>query len=400
MRSWSLDDHPILVSFRQNLGVIPQTDGKYYHLFLPPPYALTQKMVNEPLKYVFATTANDPSTYVLFGNPKVTIVRSGQILYLQSGFSKNKAKIRIFMEAQCTAASGLSFTIYEIFTDIYQPKDATPFCKRILEVYEDPEASYAFLDKEIKNYKELKDLLKSASDYMFVTKVDSTNYQDFISRLQVTIGQICEAVFKLPMCRDLPVFVRIKLNYLIWNALSTKCHFKLLMAYHNAYNEQNLIAQKNARRYELVKNDRIEIAVQLLKNILHLPTPGDCVMSLMNFFDAVVKSFDGKDVAADDILPAICLAMSHDTSFGSHCVSFLTYLVEIWPQVGLEEKASYVLVTCSIAATHLGMPMADPSPEETMPKEPEAPPKRELTEEEIHVTGDTIDMLNNLLDMI
>lgn len=398
MRSWSLDDHPILVNFRKMMSVIPHNDGKFYHLFLTPPYALTQKMAQQPLYYVYYTTPQEPTIYHLYGKPNVIIERKGDNLILTKGFKK-EITIRIFMEMPCTSADGLSFTMYEIFTDLYSPKDAPPFCKRILEIYQDPDVSYNFLNKEIKNYKELKQLLEGASNYIFVTKIDASNYQDFISRLHVTIGKICECVFKLPMCRDLPIFARIKLNYLIFNAITTKCHFQLMKAYHSAYKDQDLIAQKNIRRYELAKADDIEVAVGLLKNIVSLNNPGDCVYALTRFFDAVVKSFKGKEVAADDILPAICQAMTHDPAFGAHCVSFLTYLADVWPQTGLDEKASYVLVTCSIAATHLGTPMDDRD-EPEQKEEEKQPENRPLNKEEEKVTDSTIDMLNDLLDMI
>lgn len=401
MRSWSLDDHPILVNFRKMMSIIPHNDGKFYHLFLPPPYALTQKMAQQPLSFVFFTTPQEPTIYHLYGKPNVIVERRGESIILTKGF-KNKANIRVFMEMPCTSADGLSFTMYELFTDIYNPKDAPPFCKRILEVYQDPDASYTFLDKEIKNYKELKTLLEGASNYIFVTHLDESNYQDFISRLHVTINKICESVFKLPMCRELPVFVRTKLNYLVFNAITTKCHFQLLKAYHAAYKNQDLIAQKNIRRYELTKTTDIDAAVNILKNIMNLPTPGDCVYLLSHFFDAVVKSFKGKEVAADDILPAICQAMTHDPGFGSHCVSFLTYLADVWPQTGLDEKASYVLVTCSIAAAHLGTPMDD-IPEtkpEPQPVQDSQPKNRPLNKDEEQVTDSTIDMLNDLLDIL
>ncbi|OHT12546.1 hypothetical protein TRFO_17598 [Tritrichomonas foetus] len=395
MRAWSLDDHPTLVNFRKMMNVIPHGDGRFYHLFLIPPYCLNEKNASQPLNYVFFSTPQKPDLLCLYGNPKTQMTIKDECLVLGPGFKHKKCQIRIFMDTPCTSADGLSFTMYEIFSDMYNPKDAPPFCKRILEIYQDAEQGYEFLDKEIKNYKELQTILKQASDYIFMTEINEKNYQDFLSRLQVTINQACEAVFKLPMCKELPVFVRSKLNYLIFNSIATKCHFKLLMAYHQAMKNENKIAQQNMRKYQVVKNDDITVAVQMLKGVLHQPTPGDCISCLVRFFDAVVKSLKSAEVAADDILPAICQAMTHDPGFGSHCVSFLTYLSEIWPAQGLDDKTSYVLITCSVAATHLGTPRGDDDPPRQAP-----PPQPQISEEEKKVTGDTIDMLNEMLDFL
>ncbi|OHT04772.1 hypothetical protein TRFO_06218 [Tritrichomonas foetus] len=393
MRSWSLDDHPVLINFRKVIDCVPHSDGRFYHLFLIPPYSLNNKNINQPLNYVFYSTQIDPNLLQLYGNPKVQMTRINDDLLLGSEFKKNKdKKIPVFFEQPCTSSDGFCFTMYEIFTDIYNPGDAPPFCKRILDIYQDAEQGYNFLEHEIKNYKKLQTILKQASDYIFITQVNEKNYQDFLQRLQVTIDKVCEAVFQLPMCKDLPVYVRTKLNYLIFNSLTAKVHFRLLVAYHTVYKQQNLIAQQNMRKYEIIKNDEITVAVQLLKNVLHMPTPGDCISCLVKFFDAVVNSLKSDEVAADDILPAICQAMTHDPSFGSHCVSFLTYLSEIWPGQGLDERTSYILITCSIAATHLGTQRNDSSE-----KKAEQNDNFEVGQK---VTGDTIDMLNEMLDFL
>jgi hypothetical protein len=99
----------------------------------------------------------------------------------------------------------------------------------------------------------------------------------------------------------------------------------------------------------------MEQAVRKLHPILHLHSPMDMIRSLVQFFDIMVDALPGRDVAADDILPAICLAMTRDPAFGSHVVSFFSYLTDIWPQTGLDDKITYILVTCSIASQHLAM---------------------------------------------
>jgi hypothetical protein len=118
------------------------------------------------------------------------------------------------------------------------------------------------------------------------------------------------------------------------------------------------------------------------------------MMCVRKFFDAVVRSLPGQEVAADDILPAICVAMAQDASLGSHVVSFFQYLADLWPSTGLDEQLSYVLVTCSIAATHLSHLKNKPPPV----VEPEVLPAE--TEEMAVQREDTIGMLENLLEML
>ena len=137
--------------------------------------------------------------------------------------------------------------------------------------------------------------------------------------------------------------------------------------------------------------DQMEIAVIRLHGILHMPTPADSIACVVKFFDDVVRALPGNEIAADDILPAICMAMAKDLSFASHVMSFFQYLVDVWPSSGLDERTTYILTTCAIAASHLAMGV---SPEPTpLPPDPEKEKMKAQTDA-------TIDMLENLLDMI
>jgi hypothetical protein len=44
--------------------------------------------------------------------------------------------------------------------------------------------------------------------------------------------------------------------------------------------------------------------------------------------------------------------MQKCTALSSKLVSSFQYLAEVWPQEGLDERTTYILVTCSIAASH------------------------------------------------
>jgi hypothetical protein len=105
----------------------------------------------------------------------------------------------------------------------------------------------------------------------------------------------------------------------------------------------------------------------------------------------MVAALPGIEVAADDILPAICLAMTRDLGFGSHVVSLFNYLTEIWPSVGMDDRTTYILVTCSIAAQHLATVQSRPEP----PK-PQAVAQPGMSEK----TEETIGLLEDLLNCI
>jgi hypothetical protein len=86
--------------------------------------------------------------------------------------------------------------------------------------------------------------------------------------------------------------------------------------------------------------------------------------------------------------------MTRDVSFGSHVVSFFNYLTEIWPPVGMDERVTYILVTCSIAAQHLAsMPSNESAPKSTR-KVDDAPPRRSSGADR------TVDLLEDLLNII
>jgi hypothetical protein len=44
--------------------------------------------------------------------------------------------------------------------------------------------------------------------------------------------------------------------------------------------------------------------------------------------------------------------MQRCTALSSRLVSSFQYLADVWPTEGLDERTTYILVTCSIAASH------------------------------------------------
>lgn len=359
MEHWLLDENPVHVKFQRIISSFHNSSNTYYHLFLPPPFSTenTDSISLNPLKYLFVSKAGyDHNVLSCYGDSETTVLCFEDKIVLKKGFEK-EIQIQILMTSQCTSSEGFSYSTHELFNDIYHQVEPPPFCLRIMKVYRDPELSNNFLRNEILNYPKLKNIMKSIDDAVMNEVVNESNYQDFLERMMVTIDQICELVFNLPMTKNLPVAVKNMLNYCVFNAVTSKCHFILLDAYHKVYKNQNIAAQKNSRYYTSkdMSSEQLEVSTQALKNVLHMPSPCDAIECVCNFFNAVVNSFESTEVAADDILPAICNAIAHDDSFGSHCVSFLTYLNELYPDSGLNEKTKYILTTCAIAASHLAM---------------------------------------------
>jgi hypothetical protein len=157
------------------------------------------------------------------------------------------------------------------------------------------------------------------------------------------MDRLASAIFASKAIVSLPIGVKRQLNMLIFNAVSSKIHYAMTMAFNAAYENDNKNAQHASRNFpHNIKIDvaKMEQAVRQLHNILHLSNPVAIIHCLEVFFDAMVAALPGVEVAADDILPAICLAMTTDVGFGSHVVSFFNHLTEIWPSSGMDESVT------------------------------------------------------------
>lgn len=196
---------------------------------------------------------------------------------------------------------------------------------------------------------------------------------------------------------------------MVFNAISAERHYQLLSAYNAAFAKENFIAQENTRNNTdnldinstRLKEEEMEEAVKFLRNVLHLPSPAEMIECITKFFDHVVAALAGVEVAADDILPAICFAMTKDVGFGSHVVSFFNYLTDIWPTVGLDEKVTYILITCSIAASHLSTkrtPQQSPQISQVSPNGNASLKPAPVVDHK--QTEDTINLLEDLLNFM
>jgi hypothetical protein len=396
MHPWSLELHPILERFRALVPGLSRSDEKLYHIFLSPPFALPRDAHQTPLKYLFIATQSSPTTLRQFADPSFELTLSGtRVLPAKSSkFSKSFKEIEILLTERCSSADGLCYSIHETVTDLYNCVQPPPIVRRILNVYLNGDQALKFLQEESTN-PALKRAWANLDRQWRVLEITDATLQDAIEKVKQVTDEIAELVFAIPIIQAMPIAIRSKLNYAIFNAVTTKVHYKLLAAYHHAYDAQNRKAQRAVRESnpaqlsEKFDPDGLFVALNYLKSgILHMPTTVDAIICVTKFFDGVIAAMKapGNEIAADDLLPAIILAMGQDSGFCSHAFSFFQYLVDIWPQAGLDDRVTYVLVTCSIAATHLAR----------MEERPALPTPMEIAAEE-EKNAETIELLEDLL---
>lgn len=379
MQVWSLDAHPTLTGFRSEAKRIIQPSETYFHLFLTPPYARASRSV---LDYLYFSTHAEPTKLYCHSNSKVTVHLSEVSVKSCTGFP-HPFECKITMTSPCSSGD-LQFIIYEIDNDFYNLRTVPELSDAITSSSKNAQEAQAFL--EALNNEELNECLDEMNRLVFSAEVDEKNMNNFADSLRGFLDSVSNIIFSLPEITVLPMGIKKTLNMLIFNAISAKFHYTLLMAFNSAFLKENKNAQVASRYTSTaiqVDKDKAEIAVRHLHNILHLPNPIDMINCLVKFFDAMVAALPGVEVAADDILPAICMAMTRDLGFGSHVVSFFNYLSEIWPPAGMDERITYILVTCSIAAQHLA---------HTQKEEPKPVESKQ--------TQETIGMLEDLLNCI
>ena len=406
MEAWGLDDHPVLDAFRKVLSSVPKNENSYYHLLLSPPHALPESAKTAPLDYLFVSYPKKPNKFILFNNKKKVIEFEDGIFKAKSGFKKWKT-IPQLMENNCTSVEGISFTMRETLTDIYHPVPPSDLCVKIREIWSDCRKSTNFLERETRN-PVLKDQMDRINKKLTTTdEVPPSEIDQYIAMMKNMVDTVATTVFQMQSVMDLPIAVKNQMNYMIFNVITAKPHFKLMMAYNTKYHEENIRAQQTIRHRQTVSCDmeKMEMAVGHLHNILHHITPCEAIACIVKFFDGVVAALavSNAEVAADDILPGICMAMTKDLSFGSHVMSFFQYLAEIWPPTGLDERTSYILTTCAIAASHLAMGPQESRTEEhhASPSGPDCPAPDPSQQHQMETkTNETIGMLENLLDFL
>lgn len=387
MQNWSLDTHPVIIAFREVASEIIHKKDTYFNLFLPPPYALGDR---KGMDYLFTASTSDPTEMVCYSSDKYKLKLVNDVISTTAGFSK-KVQCQVLIASPCSIA-GIQFTLYDIDNNFYAPAKIPELSEQILKSAHVASEAQRVLDQF--DDAKLTECMRKI-DGIFVDK-DMQNL-DPVKTLGViheVIDDVCRVVFGLPQVEVLSVGLKRAMNMLIFNAISAKAHFALLMAFNADCVNDNKMAQQASRFIQAtvdIDKEKMEHAVRHLRGILHLSNPMEMIDRLVLFFDEIVAALPGVEVAADDILPAICLGMTRDPGFGSHVVSFFNYLTELWPSQGMDQRVTYILVTCSIASQHLthvkeGDAVANKSP-------PKPVPSQENRDE-------TIDALEDLLNFL
>lgn len=411
MQNWSLDNHPILNKFRSILKTIKIDPDFYYYLFLTPPYASPKDF--DPLMYLYYSHKDSPTILHQYSpNPKATLKLEGNKIQSHKGFNCN-FEINLLLSTPCTCGLNecsyeFSYMLEEMDDDLYHHYPEPTIMKEIHDSYKDSKLSKGLLSEKLQN-EQLSKKLEEIENVFFTAQINPNNREEFVGTLTKFINEVAQIVFSIPEIKTLPVATKKELNFLVFNAISAERHYQLLSAYNAAFAKENFIAQENTRNNTdnldinstRLKEEEMEEAVKFLRNVLHLPSPAEMIECITKFFDHVVAALAGVEVAADDILPAICFAMTKDVGFGSHVVSFFNYLTDIWPTVGLDEKVTYILITCSIAASHLSTkrtPQQSPQISQVSPNGNASLKPAPVVDHK--QTEDTINLLEDLLNFM
>lgn len=405
MQNWALDNHPILTKFRTISKTITIDSKNCYYLFLTPPYANPNESDLNPLMYFYYSTPAEPTILHQYDSRQnLTFELEGNTIRSHSGFN-TQFSINLLLSQPCTSSSleghiDFTYMLEEMDDDIYHHFEVPHLMKKIEDCYRDYKLSKQFLYDLYDQT--LTQKLNEIERCFFTAEINETNFSQFVNLQSTYIIDVAQIVFTLPATHILPSAVKRHLNFLIFNAITSAKHYQLLATYNSAYSKENVMAQENTRNstedfpVQKLKKEELEEAVKNLRNVLNLPSPADMVECIVKFFDLVVAALPGVEVSADDILPAICVAMTRSPNFGSHVVSFFTYLADLWPTTGVDEKITYIIITCSIAASHLSTKIRKSESETKIPQTPPPQPQEQLGQS----TQETIQLLQDLLDLV
>ncbi|EAY11360.1 hypothetical protein TVAG_379420 [Trichomonas vaginalis G3] len=351
MKLLELDCHPLMEAFRKRAADMQPEESVLYHLLLPPEYNIPADMMN-PLLYLFLEKTSEPGVLTQYDNQNCVLKVQNSHLIPVSGFDHNE-KFQILQTTPCTTSAGFGFDMHELGSNPFMPSPIPPLCSEIESGYKNPEKALEFLRVRIRSDK-LKPLLDDIENLAHKSTINAKNCQSIVQNLQIYMDKICDAVFEVRPFHYIPTLFKMKTNFIIFYAVVNLFHTKLLNAYHELMKADDSMAEE-AVQYQSPSKARPELidkAGDYIRNLHNSPNIAESISSVTKFFESVVNALPDKNAAADDILPAVCDGISHGRSLSSYIVSTFTYLSEIWPQEGLSERITYILVTCSIAASH------------------------------------------------
>lgn len=386
MKLLELDAHPLIEAFRLTASEFKNAPNKNYHLLLPPEYNIPGDMMN-PLLYLFYENEEEQGIFIQYGEGTYQLKIQEEFLFPLKGFDHDMP-CEILQTTPCTTTNGFSFDMHEITMNPFIPSPIPPLCNEIKEGFNNPSNAINFLKYRIRA-PDLPAALSALENTAMKTNIGVNNREEILMLLHDSMDKISDLIFNVKPFHFIPTIFKMRTNYIVFYAVTGLFHSKLLKAYHDSYVKDNIAAQKAVHDPVNSIGDpaKLNEAAQYLKNLNFMNSVHYGITMITKFFNCVLESLPDKNAAADDILPAVCDGISRCTQLSSHIASTFQYLAEVWPSEGLDERTTYILVTCSIAASHFA---SGPS------KKVEVP---ELKAHTIVVqkTTETINLLEDLL---
>jgi hypothetical protein len=358
-----------------------------YHLLLPPEYNIPAEMA-DPSRYLFVERSDSQGTLRQFRGGSFSFHRKGSFLHPVDGFDQN-VPCEILQTTPCTTTNGFAFDMHEIMFNPFMPSPVPPLCTEIQHGFDHPESALDFLKSRIRS-PDLPAALRDLETFASRAQIGRDNRDSIVARMHEFMDGISDRIFKVKPFHFIPTIFKMRTNFIVFYAVTELFHMRLLKVYHESLQAENIAAQKATRVAVASIGDpgRLLAASAHLKTLHHMTSVVKGIAMVKRFFDVVMGALPDKNAAADDILPAVCEGIRSCTQLSSHIVSSFQYLADIWPVDGLDERTTYILVTCSIAASHFAA-----GPQE-QPKVPLLGAHRI----EVDATADSIEMLESVLN--
>ncbi|OHT11184.1 hypothetical protein TRFO_01110 [Tritrichomonas foetus] len=351
MKLVELDSHPLIEKFRKEASNILNEPNMLYHLLLPPEYNIPQDLCDAIL-YLFVESTTNLNTWIQYGEGTYQFSCENDQLIPIAGFD-HEIPCAILQTTPCTTTNGFSFDMHEVVINPFMPSPVPPLCNEIKDGFDNPKDALNYLKTRIRS-SGLPQAISSLEHAANYSPIGSDNRDEIVALMHENMDKISDIVFEVKPFHYIPTLFKMRTNYIIFYAVTNLFHTKLLKAYHEALSSENSAAQRAIKEYQksLGDSSKLTVAASHLKDLHNMQSVSAGISMVTQFFEGVLASLPDKNAAADDILPAVCDGMTRCPQFTTHIVSSFQYLADIWSMEGLDERTTYILVTCSIAASH------------------------------------------------
>lgn len=347
MKLLELDKHPIIEAFRQLPNDFGNDETHAYHLLLPPEYNIDLDHT-DVLMFFFVEDVREPNIFTNYLHNDIRATREGSILILQGN------QTEILQTTPCTTTAGFSFDMHEIDCNPFQPSPIPPLCNEIKVVVQHPDQCLQFITQRVRS-QIVPALVQETQKYSYITDINKNNLRKVVDYIQEKLDRISVAVFDVISFQFIPTPYKIQTNMIIFYAVTSIFHSKLFKAYHEFMAEENATARtaiKTVAR-SVADLEKLTEAALHLNGLSQMTSAAHGVRMVKEFFEGVMNALpNSQSAAADDILPAVCEGISLSTQLTTHIASTFQYLADIWPSEGLDQKTTYMIITCAIAASH------------------------------------------------